>query len=315
VTDAKKHGRGGKAAASSHGRHCKQRLSELPGFEERFAEARGSRLRYLVAGHGDPLVLVHGLGGAAANWLALAPLLLPGRRLLVPELPGHGGSSAPAAAPSLNAYADPIALLLERETGPVPVVGHSLGGAIVLRLAIRRPDLVNALVLAGAAGISSGSRRARYALAMTGLVKPGRRIAPYRRLVARSAVLKTLVFGRWGASDPAALPAEVAEAFLSGPAFHTDTVSAAKALVREDPRADLDRMRCPVLLLWGARDNQLPVGDAFEYARRLRAPLRVIADCGHLLIGERPEACADAIEEFLAGEHVVPPRLDRGAQI
>jgi pimeloyl-ACP methyl ester carboxylesterase len=53
-------------------------------------------------------------------------------------------------------------------------------------------------------------------------------------------------------------------------------------------------------VLWGARDNQLPVGDAFEYARRLRAPLRLIADCGHLLIGERPEACADAITGFLS---------------
>ena len=119
--------------------------------------------------------------------------------------------------------------------------------------------------------------------------------------MARSAALKTLVFGRWGASDPPALSPEMAEAFLSGPARHTDTVSAAKALVRDDPRPDLDRVRCPVLLFWGARDNQLPVEDAFEYARRLRAPLRVIADCGHLLIGERPEACADAIESFFAG--------------
>jgi len=68
-------------------------------------------------------------------------------------------------------------------------------------------------------------------------------------------------------------------------------------------------------VLWGARDNQLPIEDAFDYARRLQAPLRVIADCGHLLIGERPDACADAIETFLAGEPAVPPRLDRGAQI
>jgi pimeloyl-ACP methyl ester carboxylesterase len=59
-------------------------------------------------------------------------------------------------------------------------------------------------------------------------------------------------------------------------------------------------VRCPSLVLWGARDNQLPVGDAFDYARRLRARLRVIADCGHLLIGERPQACADAIADFLA---------------
>ncbi len=270
--------------------------ADLPGFEERFAELRGWRVRYLVAGEGDPLLLVHGLGGSAANWVALVPLLLPGRRLLVPDLPGHGGSSPLPAAPSLNGFADRIGLLLD---GPTAVVGHSLGGAIALRLAIRWPELVNRLVLAGAAGISSGTRRARYGLAITALLKPGRRIAPHRRLVGRSAALKTLVFGRWGAADPPALPAEVAEAFLVGPERHTDTASAAQALVRDDPRPDLDRVRCPTLLLWGARDNQLPVSDAFEYARRLRAPLRVIADCGHLLIGERPDACADAIASFL----------------
>ena len=274
---------------------------ELPGFEERIAEVRGTRLRYLSAGEGEPLLLVHGLGGAAANWLALAPLLLATRRLLVPELPGHGGSSALPAAPSLNAYADRLGIVLEQEgIASAGVVGHSLGGAIALRLSIRRPDAVSALVLAGAAGISSGRRNARYALTITGIVKPGRRLAPHRRRIARSNTLKRVVFGRWGASDPPALPTELAEAFLSGPARHTDTVSAAQALVRDDPRADLDRVRCPSLVLWGARDNQLPVEDAFEYARRLRARLRVIADCGHLLIGERPDACADAIEDFLS---------------
>jgi pimeloyl-ACP methyl ester carboxylesterase len=289
---------------------------ELPGFEERFAEVRGSRLRYLVCGEGEPLVLVHGLGGAASNWAALAPRLLPGWRVLVPELPGHGGSEALPAAPNLNVFADRLAELARGEGfARAAFVGHSLGGAIALRLAIRWPDSVSRLVLAGAAGISSGTRSARYALTITGILKPGRRIAPHRRLVARSAVLKSLVFGRWGAADPRALPPEVVDAFLSGPARHTDTVSAAKALVRDDPRADLDRVRCPSLVLWGARDNQLPVGDAFDYARRLRGRLRVIADCGHLLIGERPDACADAIQAFLAGEPAVPPRPHRGAQI
>jgi pimeloyl-ACP methyl ester carboxylesterase len=41
------------------------------------------------------------------------------------------------------------------------------------------------------------------------------------------------------------------------------------------------------------------LADSFEYARRLRAPLRTIAGCGHLLIGERPDACAHAIDSFL----------------
>jgi pimeloyl-ACP methyl ester carboxylesterase len=271
---------------------------ELPGFEERFAEG----LRYLVAGEGEPLVLVHGLGGAASNWIALAPLLLPGRRLLVPELPGHGGSRPLPGKPALDAYAENLGLLVDREAAaPANLVGHSFGGAVALRLAIRRPELLGALVLVAAAGISSSRSRARYALTVTGLVQPGKRIAPHRRVVARSALLRTLVFGRWGAADPPAFRPEVAEAFLSGPARHTDTSSAGTALVRDDPRQDLDRVRCPCLVLWGARDTQLPVGDAFEYARRLRAPLRMIADCGHLPIGERPDACADAIREFLAG--------------
>jgi pimeloyl-ACP methyl ester carboxylesterase len=272
-----------------------------PGFEERFLDARGCRLRYLLAGDGDPLLLVHGLGGAAANWLALAPLLLPGRRLIVPELPGHGGSSPLPAAHSVRPYADQLGLLLEHEgAAPAAVVGHSLGGAVALRLALRRPETVSALVLAAAAGISSTKRSARYALTVTGILKPGRRIAPYRRRVAHSALLKRLVFGRWGASDPPALPPELVEALLEGPARHTDTVSAATALVRDDLRTELEHVGCPVLVLWGARDNQLPVDDAFDYARRLRAPLRVIADCGHLLIVERPAACADAITGFLS---------------
>lgn len=271
------------------------------GFEERFLDARGCRLRYLVAGEGDPLVLVHGLGGAAANWLALAPLLLPGRRLIVPELPGHGGSSPLPAAPSLSPYADRLGLLLDHEgAAPAAVVGHSLGGAVALRLALRRPEAVSALVLAAAAGISSATRSARYALTITGILKPGRKIAPHRGRVARSALLKRVVFGRWGASDPDALPPELVEALLAGPARHTDTLSAAKALVRDDLRPELEHVGCPVLVLWGARDNQLPVDDAFDYARRLRAPLRVIADCGHLLIVERPAGCADAITGFLS---------------
>lgn len=293
MTDAKEAGRIGEAAAP-------QRLGELPGLEERFAEIPGGRLRYFVGGSGEPLVLVHGLGGAAGNWVSLAPLLLPAHRLLVPELPGHGGSSPSPGARSLGGFADLLAALLEGERmRPAAVVGHSLGGAVALRLAIRRPELVGALVLAGAAGISSGTRRARYALAVTGFVKPARRLAPHRRRIAQSPLLKRLVFGHWGASDPPALSAEAVAGLLEGPLRHTDTATAARALVRDDPRPDLERVRCPALVLWGARDSQLPVDDAFDYARRLRAPLRVIADCGHLLIVERPEACADAIQELL----------------
>jgi pimeloyl-ACP methyl ester carboxylesterase len=273
---------------------------DLPGFHERRAEVKGVRMRYLVAGSGPAILLVHGLGGAAANWVEVARRLVPSWRVLVPELPGHGGSAPLAAAPNLNPYADRIAGILEREgVAKAAAVGHSFGGSVVLRLAMRHSRLVDSIVLAGAAGISSRRRAAVYGLRLSALLKPGRRIAPYRRQIAVSPVLRTLVFGGWGASDPAAMSARAADAFLAGPATYSDTESAVRALVLEDPQPDLDAVACSCLVLWGARDTQLPLGDAFEYTRRLGARLRVIADCGHLLIGERPDACVDAIEGFL----------------
>ncbi|MDX6579810.1 MAG: hypothetical protein QOJ47_1359, partial [Gaiellales bacterium] len=83
----------------------------LPGFEERHHERRGARIRVFTAGEGPPLLLVHGFGGAAWNFDELAPLL-PGRRLLIPDLPGHGGS-APLPAASLAGFADVLGDLLD----------------------------------------------------------------------------------------------------------------------------------------------------------------------------------------------------------
>src|SRR5438105_12724326 len=114
--------------------------------EERWTEARGGRIRYLVAGEGPPLVLVHGLGGSAANWCELAPLLAPSHRVLIPDLPGHGGSDPVRGALGLEPYVERIAALMEHEGAlPAPVVGHSLGGLVAVRLALRRPEAVSAL--------------------------------------------------------------------------------------------------------------------------------------------------------------------------
>jgi pimeloyl-ACP methyl ester carboxylesterase len=278
------------------------RLTEplLSGFEQRWADVRGVRMRYYLGGEGRPLVLVHGLSGAATNWCELAPLLARSRRVLVPDLPGHGASGPLPAAPSLNGYADRVRHVAELEGMlPAPLVGHSLGGSVTLRTALRWPDDTAAVVLAASAGIASATRWAQFWLAFFGKTKPGRRIAPHRSLVARRPWLRYPVFGYWGASDPAALTERAVDGLLAGPELHSDTVSAARALVRDDPRHDLDGVRCPCLVLWGARDHQVPIDDAFEYARRLRAPLRAIADCGHLLVAERPDACLDAIEDFL----------------
>jgi pimeloyl-ACP methyl ester carboxylesterase len=270
------------------------------GFDERFAAVKGARLRWFIGGEGRPIALLHGFGGAASNWVELAPELARDHRVIVPDLPGHGGSSPLPALPNLEPFADRVALLLEREGAhPAVLVGHSLGCLVALRLAMRSPELVRGLVLISAAGIGSTTRRARYALAISSLVQPGRLIAPYRERIAQSELLRAVVWGSWATPDGTAISPTATIGLLEGPVLHTDTASAGAALVEEDPRVDLDRVRCPAMLVWGARDPQVPVDDAFEYARRLRAPLRVVAGAGHLVIAERPEACLDAIRTFL----------------
>lgn len=266
----------------------------LPGFAEELREVRGVRVRVFHRGSGPTLLLVHGFGGAAWNYTELAPRL-EGRRLVVPDLPGHGGSD-PLPAPSMAGFADVLAGILDEPAG---VFGHSMGGVVALRLAERHPELVRGLVLAAPAGISSSSRLATVSLGLVGLLRPGR-IAGFRvDRIGRSSRLKRLVFGRFEVANPEALSERAVHGFLRGSRLHTDVLGAGLALARDDPRQSLDRVRAPALVLFGARDRQVPLADGFEYARRLRAPLRVIADCGHLLIGERPDVCARAALERL----------------
>lgn len=275
-------------------------LPGICGFEERWLDARRARIRYLRGGEGPPLLLVHGWTGAASNFAELAPLLAARYRVLVPDLPGHGGSSPLPAAPNVDALADSLHAVVAHEgLPPAAVVGHSLGGLVAIRLALRRPDAVRALVLAASAGIESATRRAGFWIAVVGLTRPGRTVALVRSRIPRSSLLRRAVFSSLQVSDPWSLSPAAIEGLLGSSRSHADVVSAGRALARDDPRVHLSDLRCPVFLLWGARDRQIPVGDAFEYARRLRAPLRVVADCGHLLVAERPDACADAIVELV----------------
>jgi pimeloyl-ACP methyl ester carboxylesterase len=250
----------------------------LEGFSERELEWRDARLRYVVGGVGPPLVLVHGLGGTIENWRGLAPPLAARHRVLVPDLPGHGHSSLLPEARNLDALAEAVLAVADVEQIRGAVwIGHSLGGVVALRAAAVRAHAVGGLVLAAAAGIGSASRAAHVTLAVLGVARPGRLIAPYRQTWARSRLGRRAAFGWWGVADPDALEPEFAEAFLVGPAHHIDTRQAGHALLASDPRQELDRVTCPCLCLWGASDNWVRLQDGMEYARRLRAPLRTIA--------------------------------------
>lgn len=273
----------------------------LNGFADRDLSVDGARLHYAVAGDGPPVVLVHGLGGTVENWRGIAPGLAERYRVVVPDLPGHGMSELlPGRIRTLDPYADAVASMLEAESIERAVwVGHSLGAVVALCAAVRRPEAVSGLVLAGAAGIGSHLPVSRFTLKLDGIIQPGKAIAPHRKRLASSALGRRAVFW-WGVADTRALEPEHAEAFLLGPARHTSIRQAIGALLGTDARADLEHVTCPSLCLWGASDRWVKLEDGYEYARTLGAPVRTIAGCAHLLIGERPDACRVAIEDFMA---------------
>jgi pimeloyl-ACP methyl ester carboxylesterase len=274
----------------------------LPGFTPHFAEIEGVRTRYFLGGEGPPLTLVHGLGGAAVNFTKLAPILARKRRVLIPDLPGHGLSAPLERVEGIASYSRHVCAVAERE-GMLPgaVLGYSMGGVVALRLAVEEPEDVTALALVAPAGIVSTTQRAEIWLGVTAVLRPAKVMTRFRDTFARRPRLRWLPFGLWGAADPQALDPDAVLGFLEGPSQHTDVGSAGRALLADDPRPDLDRLLCRTLLVWGARDRLVPLGDGFEYARRLRAPIRVLPAAGHLVVGELAEPCAALLESFLDG--------------
>ncbi|MEW9531253.1 alpha/beta fold hydrolase [Microbispora sp. NPDC049125] len=114
-----------------------------------FAETGGARLAYRVWGEpgGPPLVLLHALGEASADWDGVAPALAAGRRVYAPDLRGHGLSERTDAY-SLELMRDDVLGLLDAlELGRVDLIGHSMGGAVAYLLAAARPERVRRLVL------------------------------------------------------------------------------------------------------------------------------------------------------------------------
>ena len=165
---------------------AKVTIADLPGFEARHADLDGVTTRYFASGEGEPVLLVHGLGGGASNWVLLAPALAARRRVLAVDLPGHAGSSPLPSVPALASFADLLRLLLEHERAtPATVVGHSFGGALALVLAARHPDAVRALMLVSSVGARRESPLERAVIRVVGTVRPGRLVAPWHRRIGR----------------------------------------------------------------------------------------------------------------------------------
>lgn len=233
--------------------------------------------------HGrPPLVLIHGAAGDRHFW---PPAL---RRLgdvltYALDLPGHGASAGPASA-AIDALAARVAAWAAAlGLAPAIWVGHSMGGATALALALDRPGQTAGLALIGSAGhlpvnpllLEGAADRARLAETLDRVVRWSfARTTPPR--------LTALARRRLGAADPGVLHADLS------------------ACAAFDVRARLPEIAVPALVLCGGEDRMTPPALVRQAAEAIPgAAYAEVEGAGHMVMLERPQAVAEALRAFL----------------
>ena len=251
-------------------------------------------------GQGEPLVLIHGLAATAAIWSAVAPALAQTRRVVTLDLPGFGASVPAGPGFDLELVALRIARSLAAQgvRAPFDLVGHSLGGAVALTLAVARPRLVGRLVLVAPAGLTPVPWPAA-------LLAPA--LAPGLHAVRRRAA--GLAGWPWGrrlllaftAADGAGLTAAQTELIVGASAAAQRTRAALRTITSTDLRPQLAQSVTPLGLVWGAADLTIPARGAAALLRaRPDAELERIEHSGHVVMLERPTEFVAALERLLA---------------
>ncbi len=267
---------------------------DTAGLELRSATVDGRRVAYLERpGRGPALVLLHGFAAQKDAWLDFADALPRGRRLLIPDLPGHGDSGAGPGDYGARRLADEVgAWLAATANGPADLAGNSLGGLVATLVAAERPGLVRRLVLMDPAGVPAPRRSGLDSLLATGqnpLIPTTR--ADYDRLV-------TFVFARDpGIPGPArdVLAAETRERAPFLRALFANLQGATG-----DLRPILPAVQQPTLVIWGERDRVLDPSAAPLWIGALPdARLALLPGVGHAPMMEAPDDTARLTSDFL----------------
>ncbi len=271
-----------------------QRAREAPAAEKAVepvvVEAGRWRFRLLEAGPGDapPVLFLHGFGGDLSNWSLIQAALAPRWRTLAPDLPGHGGSSKALERGDLAELADALeALIHGLGLDRLHLVGHSLGGALAVELAVRDPERVLSLALLAPAGFGpdiagsyiEGFLRERRPRKLRPVLEM---LVADATLVGREMVEEVLRFKRLDGALEA----------LTRIAARLHEGDRQRHAVRERFLA----LPMPRLVIWGAEDRILPSGHLEGLAPAVEI-LR-LEDCGHLPQIERPEQVCAALERL-----------------
>lgn len=244
-----------------------------------------------VGPEGAPLlVLGCSLGTSSILWENAMPELATRYRTVVWDLPGHGRSPRPTESFRVAELADAVAERV-REAGAsrIHYAGVSLGGAVGLALALRHPDLVDALAV-----VASGAR----------LGEPSAWQARAADVRARStSVLVAASAERWFAPGSLEREPDLGGRLLRSLQAADDEGYArcCEALADFDVRAELPAITAPVLALWGRGDRVAPEALAREVATGVgNGRIAVVEDAAHLPPAEQPARTAAELLRFFA---------------
>ncbi len=232
-----------------------------------------------------PLLLIHGTGGDASTWDAVAPRLSPRYRVIAYSRRGYGRTHAEHAE-------DARAILDERAPGEAGyVVGSSSGALVALHLALRHPSRVRALVLAEP---PLWARKAFDARMLAGMMRYGFHLARGRKREAAAAFIRTTTRYRDGGNSFDALPATLRAARLDRA---DDVIAELRIGTGEDlTPARLRTIACPTTLLLGARSAPLFARLGRNLAAAMPSLRTATVDgAGHLMMIEAPAAFAAAV--------------------
>jgi len=242
-------------------------------------------LNYEVIGEGTPLLFLHGWGHSLNTFKLVADNMKKRFRCYLVDLPGFGGSSIPPLSWDSRNYADFMRDFIEDlNLNELSIVGHSFGGKVAVLVSSLLGDRVRKLVLINSAGIKPPVRISK--LFKIYLFKFARTIKNSRILLKIGDIIYERVERYSGSAD-----------YLSAGQMR----EILKRVVREDISPELSELRCPVLLLWGEKDDSTPMRDAYRMRELiLDSKLIVYPDMGHYLPHESPHQIAHHIKSFIS---------------
>lgn len=283
---------------------------ERPARFPRASMVRAGKVRTfsLDAGPRDALTVVglHGLGATNASLLPTVWDLAADHRVLAPDLPGHGASSAPIARYDARFFAKWLAAYLDAMgVEKAVLLGNSLGGRVALEVAMLEPDRVSGLVLLAPA---VAFRRLRQFVPAVRLLRPEAAALPLPMTRGMARLTLRRMF-----AQPARLTAQSYDAaagefvrVYKRRAYRIAFFASLRQIYLDDAFGDegfwkrLPSLHTPALFLWGDSDRLVPAGFARHVAEAVpHATSIVLADCGHVPQFELPERTHAEVRAFL----------------